>query len=401
MSFSEWQKVKLGDICLKIGSGATPTGGANSYKTSGISLIRSQNVLDFSFSDDGLAYIDDIQAEKLKGVTVEKEDILLNITGDSVARSCVVPDAVLPARVNQHVSIIRVDKSIASSKFIFYYTQHIKPLLLSIAGNGGTRNALTKTMIEQLDILLPPLHEQEAIAATLFVLDKAIELNKQTNIKHEEMAQAIFKSWFVDFAPFKDCEFEESELGLIPKSWRIGTLGEIVKIYDSKRVPLSSRQRSEMKKKYPYYGAASLMDYVDDYIFDGIYVLLGEDGTVIDTKGYPILQYVWGKFWVNNHAHVLKGAKGFSDEFIYMLLKNTNVAGIVTGAVQPKINQGNLTSLKVIIPAIDIINQYNEILEHLFALWRTNAEEIMVYSLLRDSLLPKLMSGEVRVPIEQ
>ena len=118
MSNSEWMTVKLGDICTKIGSGATPTGGANAYKTEGISLIRSQNVLDFTFSADGLAFIDDNQAKKLNGVTVEYGDVLLNITGDSVARACIVPKNVLPARVNQHVSIIRVDKNKASNKFI-------------------------------------------------------------------------------------------------------------------------------------------------------------------------------------------------------------------------------------------------------------------------------------------
>jgi type I restriction enzyme S subunit len=401
VSVSEWEKSKVGGICIKIGSGATPTGGANSYKTSGISLIRSQNVLDYQFSFDGLAFIDDEQADKLKSVTVEDGDILLNITGDSVARSCIVPKEVLPARVNQHVSIVRVDKSKALNKYVFYYIQNIKSLLLSLAGNGGTRNALTKAMIEQLDISLPSLPEQKAIAVTLSALDDMIELNNKINKNHEEMAQAIFKSWFVDFEPFKDGEFEESELGLIPKGWRVGVLGDIIDIFDSKRVPLSSRQRSVMEKKYPYYGAATLMDYVGNYIFDGVHVLLGEDGTVMDEKGYPILQYVWGKFWVNNHAHVLKGKGVFSDEYLYILLKNTNVASIVTGAVQLKINQNNLTGLKIIIPPEDVVKQYNDIVKDIFACFRSNADEIKILISLRDTLLPKLMSGEIRVPVEE
>ena len=214
------------------------------------------------------------------------------------------------------------------------------------------------------------------------------------------MAQAIFKSWFVDFEPFKDGEFEESELGLIPKGWRVGVLGDIIDIFDSKRVPLSNRQRSVMEKKYPYYGAATLMDYVDNYIFEGVHVLLGEDGTVMDEKGYPILQYVWGKFWVNNHAHVLKGKGAFSDEYLYILLKNTNVASIVTGAVQLKINQNNLTGLKIIIPPEDVVKQYNDVVKDIFACFRSNTDEIKILTSLRDTLLPKLMSGEIRVPVE-
>ena len=105
------EPIKLKDCCLKIGSGATPKGGASVYIDEGVSLIRSQNVYNLNFSYSGLAHINDEAAEKLKGVTVYSRDVLLNITGDSVARTCMVPDDVLPARVNQHVSIIRPDES--------------------------------------------------------------------------------------------------------------------------------------------------------------------------------------------------------------------------------------------------------------------------------------------------
>ena len=126
----------------------------------------------------------------------------------------------------------------------------------------------------------------------------------------------------------------------LPDGWRIGSVGEIIEIHDSKRIPLSGAERAKMEKKtYPYYGAAALMDYVDDYIFDGKYLLLGEDGTVVDDAGYPILQYVWGQFWVNNHAHILTGKLGFNVESLYMLFKQTPVKAIVTGAVQPKIHE--------------------------------------------------------------
>ena len=119
----EWKEYKLGEICTKIGSGATPKGGKESYLGGGISLIRSQNVLDFTFSLDGLAFINDEQASKLDGVEIYKGDVLLNITGDSVARCCIVPDSVLPARVNQHVSIVRGDKTKVLNEYILYYLQ--------------------------------------------------------------------------------------------------------------------------------------------------------------------------------------------------------------------------------------------------------------------------------------
>jgi type I restriction enzyme S subunit len=176
-----------------------------------------------------------------------------------------------------------------------------------------------------------------------------------------------------------------------------GTLGDIVEIFDSQRKPLSGNQREQMDKVYPYYGAATLMDYVDNYLFDGIYLLLGEDGTVIDELGYPVLQYVWGRFWVNNHAHVLQGKKGFSTESLYVLLSRTSVKSTVTGAVQPKINQANLRSIPVYIPIKERIEEYNRIISPMFSQFRKNNDENRGLAVFRDALLPRLMSGELSV----
>lgn len=184
----------------------------------------------------------------------------------------------------------------------------------------------------------------------------------------------------------------------LPEGWRVGTVGEVVEIHDYKRVPLSGAQRAKMEKRiYPYYGAASLMDYVDEYIFDGVYLLLGEDGTVIDDAGYPILQYVWGQFWVNNHAHILTGRKGFSVESLLLLFKRTPVKSIVTGAVQPKISQANLKSIPIVIPPLLEMEAFNNSIQPLFDQIRQNQDQNKVLASLRDALLPKLMSGEIDV----
>lgn len=92
--------------------------------------------------------------------------------------------------------------------------------------------------------------------------------------------------------------------------------GDVIELEDSKRIPLNSRDREQRKGTYPYYGATSIMDYVDDYLFDGVRILLGEDGTVVTPDGYPVLQYVWGKYWVNNHAHVLKPSSNYPIEML-------------------------------------------------------------------------------------
>lgn len=225
------------------------------------------------------------------------------------------------------------------------------------------------------------------MAVPLICLSPLMRVSRAVNDNLQQQAQALYNQCF----PYK----VDDDL---PAGWRTGTVGEIIEIHDSKRIPLSGAERAKMEKKtYPYYGAAALMDYVDDYIFDGKYLLLGEDGTVVDDAGYPILQYVWGKFWVNNHAHILTGKLGFNVESLYMLFKQTPVKAIVTGAVQPKISQANLRSIQVVIPPQKLLTDYNNQIAPLFALLRTNDEANKSLAALRDTLLPKLMSGEIDV----
>jgi len=152
-----WGVGKLKTICEKIGSGFTPTGGRESYFTTGISLIRSTNVFDYNFSIEDLAFISDEQADKLKNVAVKERDILLNITGVSVARCCMVPNSILPARVNQHVMIIRPFQTLNISSFLLLNlcSTDSKNALLGVSQSGSTREAITKSDIEDFEVLLP------------------------------------------------------------------------------------------------------------------------------------------------------------------------------------------------------------------------------------------------------
>lgn len=127
-------------------------------------------------------------------------------------------------------------------------------------------------------------------------------------------------------------------------------LESYIENYDRQRKPLSSRERDFLEKIYPYYGATEVLDYVDNYLFDGDYLLMGEDGTVADSLGFPIIQRVNEKFWANNHTHILKAKNGIDNNVLELILKNTNVQSIITGAVQPKINQANMNSLKIKVP---------------------------------------------------
>ena len=270
------------------------------------------------------------------------------------------------------------------AKFIYYFLKTLEwsKFTSASAVPGINRNTVHKEIVS-----LPDIETQRRIASTLSMFDEKIKINTEINDNLLDQAQTLYKQHF----PY-------SVQDDLPDGWRIDTVGEIIEIHDSKRIPLSGADRMKMEKKiYPYYGAASLMDYVDNYIFDGKYLLLGEDGTVVDDAGYPILQYVWGQFWVNNHAHILTGRLGFNVESLYMLFKQTPVKSIVTGAVQPKISQANLRSVQVVIPPEHNLKEYNDLVEPLFSLLRANEEECKSLAALRDTLLPKLMSGEIDV----
>ncbi len=156
-------------------------GGSEVYLPDDVSLIRSQNVYNDGFKRDGLAYIDDRHAKELQNVIVEDGDVLLNITGDSVARVCQAPNDVLPARVNQHVAIIRPRKDVLDSRYLRYFLVNsiMQQHMLALAAVGATRNALTKGMIEAFEVPTPPLSEQRAIAHILGTLDNKIELAKE------------------------------------------------------------------------------------------------------------------------------------------------------------------------------------------------------------------------------
>ncbi len=285
--------------------------------------------------------------------------------------------------------VFRAKKNMTNADFLYYLVcspMVREPAVKSMVGSSGRQRAQIN-VIERIEVAVPPLEEQQKIGSVLRALDDKIELNNRINDNLLEQALTLYKKYF----PYNvDDEF--------PNGWRIGTVGEIIEIHDSKRIPLSSAERMKMTRKiYPYYGAASLMDYVDDFIFNGKYLLLGEDGTVVDSSGYPILQYVCGKFWVNNHTHILTGKLGFNVESLYMLFKQTPVKSIVTGAVQPKISQTNLRSIRVVIPPKKLLKDYNCLVDPLFSLFRLNKEENKSLATLRDTLLPKLMSGEIDV----
>jgi type I restriction enzyme S subunit len=403
---SKWGSTTLKAITTKIGSGATPRGGKESYADSGIALIRSLNVYPLVFEYEGLARINDAQAEELANVEVRADDVLLNITGASVTRCCMVPNAILPARVNQHVAIVRIDEALADARYVMYClnSPRYKGHLLTLAQGGATREALTKEKIEGFRIPYPKVTTQRKIGMILGAYDKLIENNVCRIRILEDMAGAIYREWFVEFrAPglkirrATAAEKKATGADVFPEGWGVRVLGELAVNFDARRRPLSSMERADMKGPYPYYGAAKVVDYINDYIFDGRYLLVAEDGSVITDDRKPVLQVATGKFWVNNHTHVLQGRSPVSTNLLYMALREVDIAGFITGAAQPKITQANLNRIPVVLAEEPVLRAFDEMVGHLLAQVDVLISKNRNLRQTRDLLLPRLISGGVNV----
>lgn len=375
----------VGEVCSSI---------SDTYreKKNMVTLINTSDVLEGRVLNHERVPNSNLKGQFKK--SFQRDDILYSEIRPQNRRFAYVDFSPIDYIASTKLMVIRAKKDVVSPKYLYYFLKNsstVAELQLLAETRSGTFPQITFSEVANLTIPVPPLAVQEVIVQTMQCLEDKTICNEQINDNLLAQAQTLYKQFF-PYGVQDD----------LPDGWRIGTVGEIIEIHDSKRIPLSGADRTKMEKKiYPYYGAASLMDFVDNYIFDGKYLLLGEDGTVVDDAGYPILQYVWGQFWVNNHAHILTGRLGYDVESLYMLFKQTPVKSIVTGAVQPKISQANLRSVQVVIPPEHNLREYNDLVEPLFSLFRANEEECKNLTALRDTLLPKLMSGEIDVSAVQ
>ena len=248
-------------------------------------------------------------------------------------------------------------------------------------------------------IFCPPISTQRKIAAVLSTYDDLIENNTRRINILEDMAQTLYQEWFVHFRfpGHENVAMVESPLGPIPEGWGLGSFGEISLNFDRRRKPLSGRVRSTMQGEYPYYGAAKVLDHINGYLFHGRYLLVGEDGSVVTEDGKPVLQLVAGKFWVNNHTHVVQGKAPISTNFLYLFMSNVAILGYVTGAAQPKINQQNLNRIPVILPSQNLLENFNQMIEPNFDKITTLNLKNANLRQTRDLLLPKLISGKIDV----
>jgi type I restriction enzyme S subunit len=405
---------RLKDITLKIGSGATPTGGENSYKCEGITLIRSMNVYDFQFESKGLAFIDERQAAQLSNVEVVKNDILLNITGASVARCCMVPFSVLPARVNQHVAIIRIDQKKACPVYVLYCinSPHYKSTLLSIAQGGATREALTKQKIEQFEVPTPPLLTQRKIASVLSAYDDQIENNTRRIAILEEMAQRIYKEWFVNFRfpGHENAKYVDSPLGKIPEGWKVLPLKEVYK---------TSSGSTPSRKVDKYYQQGSInwvktKELEDRFIWETEEKITEEGLANSSAKVFPTNTVIMAMYGATIGQLGILGAEATTNQaccgfltsqsrygypylFFNLLVNRTDIINLRTGAAQQNISQEVIREIPFLVPSLLVVQKFNDSVEpFLQSILRLQKKKVNL-NRTRDLLLPKLISGQLDV----
>ena len=437
-----WPTVKLSTLVTKIRSGATPKGGAESYLDARAQyvLVRSQNVFDHRFDETGLANISNQQARDLAGAELRSDDVLLNITGDGVTfgRACLVPKRVLPACVNQHVMLIRTNHALCRPGYLAAWLAlpSTKAYIESFNA-GGSRRAITKGHIESFEVPLPPTNIQRSIGELATKINDRIALLDQTNTTLESIARALFKSWFIDFDPVRakaegrepegmdaataalyPAEFEESELGVIPKGWHLATVGEIASVIDC----LHSKKPTLLPAGRPFLQLSNIRDdglldasalsfiSEDDYKKWTSRIEVREGDCVITNVGRvgAVAQVPTGMAAAmgRNMTAIRLRLEYPYPSFLIELLQSSLMRAEIerrtdVGTILDALNVRSIPLLRFTCPPTAILRAAEGMLRPLRASMELNLKRAGSLALVRDTLLPRLISGKLRLPEAQ
>ncbi len=352
---------------------------------------------EYGFDLDNCKTISDENFSALvnNGCKVEKGDVLFSKDG-TMGIVC-VPKKNIDVVLLSSIAILK-PKNIIDSYFLGYYLKSPNTQRLISSGfvSGSALPRIVLKDLKKLPLIFTPLAEQKAIAKILSDLDVKIELNHQMNNTLEKIAQAIFKHWFIDFEfpneegkPYKSNggKMVESEMGEIPRGWYVGSFGEIIKIKSGKRPKIKS---DEINSEFsiPLIGASSIMAYVNVSLYDEPILIIGRVGT------HGIVQRVMPPSFPSDNTLVIK-TKFF--EYVYQALKRIDYYSLNVGTTQPLITQSTIKKHRLIIPTKSILTKFEMAILSLFNKINYNNNEIDKLSQIRDSLLPRLMSGKIRV----
>ena len=376
----EWIRCNIGDVCNTI---------SDTYRgdSDEVVLVNTSDVLDGKCMNHQKSPNKDLKGQFKK--TFKRDDILYSEIRPANKRFAYIDFDGTDYIASTKLMVIRHKENIIPQFLYYIITSQaiIEELQMLAESRSGTFPQITFTELANLPIKLPPLSEQAKIVRFLKSLDDKIEVNRRINDNLEQQAQALFKSWFVDFEPFKNGEFIESELGMIPKGWRVGTFGEIMTIASGKRPPKKESSFSH-ECNIPLVGASDIMGYTNSVLFNEDILVTGRVGThgIVQRFNYPC--------WPSDNTLVLK-----SDyyEYCYQILCTIDYASLNRGSTQPLITQTDIKNQIILIPPYSVLSDFEKYASTLMKAKENNQRSSRRLAELRDTLLPKLMSGELKV----
>lgn len=375
----EWKEVRLGDVC-SIQRGASPRPIQKFISKEGMPWVKIADATGISSR-----YISSTSEYIIKE-GISKSRIVH--PGDLIVSNSATPGLpkfmAIEACVHDGWLIIR-DLDGIDKVFLYYVFINIRRRLSNQA-NGSVFMNLKTDIVKDFVIKLPTLDDQRRIASILSSLDRKIELNNKINADLEEMAQAIFKNWFVDFEPFKDGKFVDSELGMIPEGWKVGCLGDLITIKYGK-----DHKKLE-DGTFPVYGSGGFMRFVNSWLYDGESVLIPRKGTLDN------IMYVCEKFWTVDTMFFSVPKMDYVMKYVYNYIKRFDFSKMNEGTSVPSNTAARLNKMQILIPTHEVLEMYDETLCPIYNKRKMNDKESRTLSLLRDTLLPRLMSGELEVP---
>lgn len=377
----EWKEVDICQLCDSV---------SETYKgnASEVVLINTSDVLDGKCLNHEY-----VPNKKLKGQfkkTFRKGDILYSEIRPANKRFCFVDFESKDYIASTKLMVLRAHEDVDPQYLyqILRSNDTLTQLQMLAESRSGTFPQITYSELSNIMVSLPSQKAQKNIVSILSSLDRKIELNNKINADLEEMAQAIFKNWFVDFEPFKDGKFVNSELGMIPEGWKVGCLGDIAEITSGKRPPKKSKDKTK-DLFIPLIGASDIMGFTSDVLYERPILVIGRVGT------HGVVQRFQEKCWPSDNTLVIESSYY---NYVYQLLKRIDYSAINRGSTQPLITQTDVKNTDVIIAPENVLKEYESITSTLFSKHRANNKENSRLSLLRDTLLPRLMSGELEVP---
>ncbi len=405
----EWKEVTLGEITNLVIDyrGKTPLKLGSSWSDSGYRALSAKNIKTGQIvADDSIRFVDEELYRKWMKDEVKKGDIL--ITSEAPFGQIYYWDSDEKIVLSQRLFDVRLNDEVCHKYVYYFMTSHRYQKDLEGRATGTTVTGLRQPELLKSTILLPPLSAQRSIASILSSLDRKIELNNKINADLEEMAQAIFKNWFVDFEPFKDGKFVDSELGMIPEGWKIGTLTDVIKL-----MPGGTPKTSE-----PLYWDNGTIPFFSPKDVSGLYCFETEKHITeaglnkCSSNLYPkdtifiTCRGTVGKVCLtacnmamNQSNYAIKAMDGYSQYYVYYLVKSV-VERLIkksNGAVFSAITSKDFDE-EILIPSKKAVEDFTNVIDGFFRRIVTIGSENSRLSLLRDTLLPRLMSGEIEVP---